>query len=52
MVSEVKDVGGKWDNDFVMVLSQRLSGGTEKNCGNFRKYSQLPDLLSYSAIPD
>jgi len=47
-----KDVGGKRDNDFVMVLPQRLSGGSEKNCCNFRKDSHLPDLLSCSAIPD
>lgn len=45
-------MGGKRDTDFVMVLSQRLSGGTEKNCGNFRKDSQFPDLLSCPAIPD
>lgn len=45
-------MGEKRGNDFVMVLSQRMSGGTEKNCGNFRKDSQLPDLFSCSVIPD
>lgn len=38
--------------DFVMVLSQGTSGGTEKNCVNFRKDSLLQDLCSCSPIAD
>lgn len=45
-------MGGKRDNDFLTVLSQRLSGGTDKNCGNFTKDGHLPDLLTCSAFPD
>jgi hypothetical protein len=50
VVNEVERSGREERYDFVIVLYQRLSGGTEKNCGSIRKatvyqiYNQVPQF--------